>query len=276
VEELRKLLARTEKRQRSLLRLLQRNLTHGTDIAAPAFEVHGYGIHSRQDEDGLLLHIFKNIGVCRRTFLEIGVQDGLECNTANLSRHLGWEGVLMEGDPDLAKEAERNYCAFTKVIVKQAFVTRENIDQLLSNCGVDRDCDLFSLDIDGNDYWIWEALADFRPRVVVIEYNHALGPERSVTIPYDPQFRHRAKHPRGYLGASLRAMQRLGARRGYALVGSSSFGPNAFFVRKEALAGEIREVSVEDAYRPLYIKRRGEDFPETLRGLPFVEVEVDE
>lgn len=273
VEAVKKALAHTEKQQRNLQRMLQYCVLRGNEVGTSEFHTHGYGILSRQDEDGLILHIFRNIGVRHRTFLEIGVQDGLECNSANLSRHLGWAGVIMEGDKELAAAAEKNYCAFPKVMVKRAFVNRENINQLLANCDVDRDCDLFSLDIDGNDYWLWDAMEDFRPRVVVIEYNHALGADRSVTIPYDPEFRYREKHPRGYMGASLLALQKLGARRGYALVGTSSFGPNAFFVRKEALAGEIVEVSVEDAYRPLYIKRRGPDFPSTLEGMEFQEVE---
>ncbi len=265
-----------EKQQRNLQVMLQqqrlRHQVKDRDLSAGSFHTHGYGIHSKQDEDGLILHIFEQIGVTSRTFLEIGVQDGLECNAANLARNLGWTGAMLEGDPKLAEEARKNYCGFPGVKIRQAFVRKDNVSELAQLAGTQNDCDLFSLDIDGNDYWIWEALSNFDPRVVVVEYNHALGSERAITIPYDPDFCYRAKHPRGYFGASLAALQKLGKKKGYALVGSSNLGPNAFFVKADQLKGSIVEMSVKEAYRPLYIKRRGDEFPNSLKNMNFVEV----
>jgi hypothetical protein len=117
-------------------------------------------------------------------------------------------------------------------------VTRENINDLVSSHGFAGEIDLLSIDIDGIDYWVWEQLTSCRPRVVIVEYNPFLGADRSVTIPYDPEFdRHRFDVPRfAYYGASLRALVKLGARKGYRLVLVEPRGVNAFFVREDLAA----------------------------------------
>jgi hypothetical protein len=111
-------------------------------------------------------------------------------------------------------------------------VRRDNIARIFRENDVPQDLDLLSIDIDGNDYWIWEALAAYRPKVVVIEYNATLGPQRSVTIPYDDDHVWTLDH---YFGASLAALTKLGQRLGYALIGTESAGVNAFFVRRDLL-----------------------------------------
>jgi hypothetical protein len=266
-------LTRLERQQRTILRLLQRAQPENAALCAPGFDTTGHSVYSQFGEDGHLLHIFRSIGAATRTFVEIGVQDGLECNAANLAFNFGWTGVLIEGDPEYAAAAQRHYCCLRGVTVKQAFVTRENVNALLQETGAQRECDLFSLDIDGNDYWIWEALRDFRPRVAVIEYNAAFGPERSVTIPYQADFRVRAKHPRLYHGASLTALTRLAAKKGCALVGCSDLGPNAFFVRRDCLRGALRETPPAEAWRPTHLKRHTAADVAALDGLEYVTVE---
>ena len=255
-----------------ILRLLQRNAFAGSGVLAPGFAATGLSLNSMQGEDGHILHIFNEIGVTNRSFVEIGIQNGMECNTANLTFNFGWGGVLIEGSPEDAAAAKRNYVCYPNVTVKQSFVTKENVASLLKETGANTQADLFSLDIDGNDYWIWEALKDFSPRLVVVEYNAAFGAERAVTIPYKADFCCGQNFPRLYCGASLAALTKLAASKSYALVGCADLGPNAFFVRKDQLKGALKEVAVRDAYRSIHLKRFTQQQADEVNRLELVEV----
>jgi hypothetical protein len=261
-----KRLARVEKRQQMILRLLLRHEFAG--LVAPTFDATGFSAHSMQGEDGHILHILRESGAANRHFVEIGIQNGLECNTANLAFNFGWSGVLIEGSPADAAVAARNYACFPRVTVRQSFVTRENVAELLRSAGARADADLFSLDIDGNDYWVWNALTDFNPRVAVVEYNAAFGPTRAVTIPYAADFCLGDKHPRLYFGASLAALTKLANKKGYALVGTADNGPNAFFVRRDCLKGALSETTAEQCYRPVHLKRSTQTDADAVNALP--------
>jgi hypothetical protein len=213
-------------------------------------------IHSQNGEDGILLFIFSQIGITDRRFVEFGVGDGSICNTANLSLNWGWSGLLMEAEAEDVESARRNYREWLgpeadRVQIRQAFITAENINELLRAEGFEGPIDLLSIDIDGNDYWIWNAIDQIEPRVVVIEYNASFGPKESVTIPYDPKFNAYAVHVSGiFHGASLAALRKLGEAKGYALVGCDSRGVNAFFVRRESLQAGLHELSEKEAWFP--------------------------
>jgi hypothetical protein len=148
---------------------------------------------------------------------------------------------------------------------------------LISSQGVPREIDLLSLDVDGNDYWFWEALSAVSPRIVCIEYNAGLGPELSWTVPYDPGFERFAKHPSGFFhGASLKAMERLGRNKGYRLVGCDSTGTNAFFLRDDVTAPDVPTLTAAEAYRP-HANWLGRGFSEDeqleiMKTMPYVEV----
>ncbi len=113
--------------------------------------------------------------------------------------------------------------------------------------GFTGDVDLLSLDVDGNDYWVWQALTACSGRVVVLEYNSMFGPDRAVTIPYDPKF-NRRDHRFCYFGASLAALTKLSASKGYRLVAVEPTGVNAFFLRDD-IAPAIPAVDPAAAYR---------------------------
>jgi hypothetical protein len=270
LKDLERRLYRLERAQRGLQRFLLRTHFGLSADGAARPDPRGVPFFSQHGEDGHLIHIFQEIGAPRRTFLEIGIQDGLECNTACFALCFGWRGVMLEGNADYARQAQENLAAAPELTIRHAFVTRDNALALLDQTGADREADLFSLDIDGNDYWIWEALEEFRPRVVVVEYNGYLGLERAVTIPYRPDFEHRTRHPRGYMGASLAAWHRLATRRGYALVGHCAC--NLFFVRREALRGAVREVPPQEVYLAPEPGPRTDRILAGLRGLELVEV----
>jgi len=212
--------------------------------------------YSQHGEDGLLLYIFSKIGTTNRCFVEFGIGGGIECNTANLSINHGWNGLLMDGGQNNVARAKYYYSSRpeikpSQIKIVRCFITAENIDKVLLDNGIEGEIDLLSIDIDGNDYWVWKAITNIRPRVVVIEYNASLGPDKSLTVKYDPQFYVHKKHPSGwYHGASLSALTKLGNSKGYILVGCDSKGVNAFFVRKDSAHGKLSEVSVEEAFYP--------------------------
>jgi hypothetical protein len=200
---------------------------------------------SQNGEDGILQALFAVLGTTNRYFVEFGAGKGSECNTASLARRHGWRGLLMDAQAGAAD---------APVPVQQEYVTAENIGALLDKYGVPASFDLLSIDIDGNDYWVWRAITRQRARVVVIEYNASRPPTESRVIAYDPDFRWSGTD---YFGASLPALAQLGRTKRYTLVGCDSSGTNAFFV-DDALAGRFVPQSVQALYRPpAYRRGRG-------------------
>ncbi len=207
--------------------------------AAPLSDLTRYErrVFSQNGEDGILAAIFARIGVTNRRFIEFGVEDGDECNTRLLSEREGWSGLLMDGSHE---DEARN-------LVK-AIITAENVNCLFEQHRVPDEPDLLSIDIDGNEYWVWRALdARWRPRVVAIEYNASLGATRCASIPYDPSFRWTGTD---YFGCSLRALVSLGKLKGYTLVGCDSIGVNAFFVRDDLVPSRFVVSTPDRLFRP--------------------------
>lgn len=218
---------------------------------------HELSVFSQNGEDGILLYLFARLGVTNRTFVEFGVEDGRECNAANLAVNHDWSGLLMDGSEQNVAAGRLHYdsrlgASSSRVRFVQAFVTADNINQLLAEQNVHGEIDLLSIDIDGNDYWVWKAIEQIDPRVVVIEYNASFGPERQVTIPYRADFVWNARSfpDLFFTGASLSLLNRLGEEKGYILVGCDSNGVNAFFVRKDVASGKLAPVSPREAYFP--------------------------
>ena len=204
-----------------------------------------FRLSSQNQEDGLTLALLNEVGASCHRFVEIG--SGLSGgNSGFLARECGWSGLMVDGHADHMAQVGRR---FPTVKAVAAWVTRENINDLITGNGCTGEVDLFSLDLDGNDYWIWEAMTACSPRIVILEYNSMFGPDRAVTIPYDPKFdRHR--HHTAYYGASLTALTRLSARKGYRLVAVEPNGVNAFFLRND-LAPHVPACDPARAYRLL-------------------------
>ena len=200
---------------------------------------HGAQYFSQNFEDGMIAEIFKRIGTTSKTFLEIGVGDGSENNTTSLLS-AGWSGAWIEGDPDCVRSIESQLLKMPqtskRLKVRRAFVSPQNISSLLSEVAVPDEIDLFSLDIDLNTYHIWAALTDFRPRVIVVEYNGAFPPDLPWIHPY---VENGGWDYTQEFGASLKAFELLGSERGYSLVGCDITGINAFFVRDDLVGGNF-------------------------------------
>ncbi len=215
----------------------------------PGIEEAGFRVFSQFEEDGKLLYVLSVIGMKSRRFVEIGSDDGLNSNCANLYFHFGYHGLYIDGNAAAIRRGKKFYDRYPnpyyhKPVFLHAMATRENINELLDKHGFSGEVDLLSIDIDGNDYWIWDALEVCTPRVVVIETHVEFG-LRNIVVPYDPLYRYPGVHPL-YHGASAPAMVALGRRKGYRLVGANDYGSNLIFV-KELLCGDLLpEVTAEE------------------------------
>lgn len=208
----------------------------------------GFRVFSQFEEDGLLLYIFSLIGMGQRTFLEIGADDGINANCANLYFHHGWNGVYIDGNAKAIRRGQRFYSRhphphYPPPSFIHAMVKRENVNDLVRQGGLSGDIDLLSIDIDGNDYWIWDALEVVQPRVVIIETHVEFG-LHNVVVPYDPDYVYPGKHP-DYHGASPVAMVKLATRKGYRLVGANRLGFNFIFVQQGIGESALPTVDVE-------------------------------
>jgi hypothetical protein len=217
-------------------------------------EPHGFRSFSQNDEDGILQEIFRRLGGGTGTFVEFGVQNGMENNT-RLLLYRGWRGLWIEADAAGCREIRRTFAqelGSGQLQLANSFVTRENIAGLIAAARFEA-LDLLSVDIDGNDYWIWEALT-ISPRVVAIEYNAKFRPPTSWVMEYNGE--HRWDYT-DYQGASLQSLTDLGRRKGYTLVGCCLAGVNAFFVRDDLLQGHFAEPDVAALYNPprFYVQR---------------------
>jgi hypothetical protein len=205
-------------------------------------------ISSQNGEDGILTAIFDAVGTSNRYVVEFGVEDGIECNSAHLLRDCGWRGFLIEGDDHQFQRLRERYRNNTRVQLAHTFVTVENIASIFAAHHVPNEPDLVSIDVDGNDYWIWKALESYRPRVVVIEYNASHPPPELWVMAYNSEHRWKGD---SYFGASLASLARLGNAKGYALLTTETRGVNAFFLRRDLLAkSRFPERIPEQAYYP--------------------------
>jgi hypothetical protein len=209
-----------------------------------------FRVFSQWGEDGLVERLVSQVRVDRQIFIEFGVENYEEANTRFLLIHRNWSGLVLDGSPqNVAHIKGLDLYWQHNLKAACAFVTRENINQLLRDNGVQGEVGLLSIDIDGNDYWVWEAIDVVTPAIVVVEYNSRFGPARAVTVPYRPDFdRNKAHWSMIYYGASLAALCRLASRKGYALVGCNAAGNNAFFVRQDRLPPEIKALTPEEGY----------------------------
>ena len=185
---------------------------------------------SQHGEDGVIAEILHRVGVAGGWFVEFGIESGREGNCVFLADVLDWSGLFIEADEKHYASLARKYAANARVTTLNASVTPENVQTLFEQGHLPREPDILSIDVDGADYWIWEAIHDYHPRAVVIEYNPTLPPGRLLVQPVD--------HAGGwsgtdFFGASLDALAALADRRGYRLVHTDLAAANAFFVRKD-------------------------------------------
>jgi hypothetical protein len=238
LESVQEALARTEARQ-----IAQQDSRDIRDSEFRCFSQFG--------EDGIIQFLLRHVEIDNEFFVEFGVEDYSEANTRFLLMNNNWSGLVLDSSAEnIAKITNnRNYYWKYDLRAVQAFITKDNINSILAENGVRGEIGLLSIDIDGNDYWVWDAINIINPVIVIIEYNHRFGPDLAVTVPYDETFdRWTSGRPVVYFGASLKALCLLAERKGYAFVGCNSNGVNAFFVRKDKKSPELRQLSPTDGF----------------------------
>ncbi len=210
------------------------------DPTHPAsWEFSGFSQHG---EDGVIDYLCSRMISRNRFFFEIGAADGLENCTSWLAYARGYGGVMVEGDPALL-----DYCRQTlrgriwNVHTVNLMVDADNVANLMKMCP-HRDPDVFAIDIDGIDYFVLKKVLelDIRPKLIVVEYNSAFGPDRALTVPYKPAFSRWKEHPTGLAyGVSIAAWRALLSRYSYSFITVETSGTNAFFVVPAAFPGEF-------------------------------------
>jgi len=238
---------RSKKIQEALGRIETRQLQN-----LPIRDIQGaeFRTYSQWGEDGILQHLLRHIAVSRKVFVEFGVENYTESNTRFLLTNHNWAGLVIDGSAEHVDyiKSDDIYWRFN-LKAENSFITKDNINSLIRRNGIEGPIGLLSVDLDGNDYWVWEAIDVVIPSVVVLEYNSRFGPDRAVTVPYDPNFVRTTAHPSNiYYGASLTALCVLSKRKGYSFVGCNTAGNNAFFVRSELRPPNLPELTPMEGF----------------------------
>jgi hypothetical protein len=244
-----------------------------------------FKVFSQWGEDGIIQYLVKAINPKTKIFVEFGVESYEESNTRFLLVNNNWSGLIIDGSDSHITYIKNQQLYWQRNLkAVSAFITAENINTIFQENGVSGEIGLLSVDVDGNDYWIWKAINTVNPAIVVCEYNFRFGAEKSITVPYDPSFvRSNAHYSMIYFGASLQALTKLGEEKGYVLVGCNSAGNNAFFVRKDLKPDSLKQLSVQEAFiQGQYRETRNSDGSlaylshaeeqKILSTLPFVEI----
>jgi hypothetical protein len=220
----------------------------------PALADVEFRCHSQNGEDGIIHYVFSLVGAGPKKAVEISAGDGLECNSANLIINHGWDALLFDADEgsiaggkEFYRTSRDTFCRPPTMV--QAWINAENVDALIAAHGYSGEVGLLSVDVDGMDYWIWKAIRGISPRLVVVEFNCTWGPELSVSVPYDPQFKLDFSKAPYYCSASLAAFCKLAEEKGYRLIGLQRLGFNAFFLRKDLGQDIFPVVSPTDCFR---------------------------
>jgi len=208
-----------------------------------------FKVFSQFGDDGIIQYLIHRFASLPDSFVEFGVENYRESNTRFLLLNNNWRGLVLDGDKKSIERIQRDEIYWRHTLTaRSAWITRENINELLLGAGFSGEIGLLSIDIDGNDYWVWEKIDAVDPTIVIAEYNSVFGPDLAVTIPYDPKFaRHKAHYSGQFWGASLSALNLLANRKGYSLVGCNSAGNNAYFIRNDKI-DNLRVCTPQDAF----------------------------
>ncbi len=214
-----------------------------------SFNSYEFKVFSQWGDDGLIQYLINTVPIEKKIFIEFGVENFTESNCRFLLQNNNWAGMVIDGSAsniDYIKQDEI-YWKFN-LKAEQNFIDKDNINFLIKKNGIIGDVGILSIDIDGNDYWVWESLDIINPRIVICEYNSIWGKDLSITVPYDPNFNRTSAHYSNlYFGASIVALNNLAKSKGYALIGSNSSGNNLFFVRADLL-NNLKVVYPEDTW----------------------------
>lgn len=242
---------RIENKLDDLLLLNARNYLKSFDSTAPLPSIRDaeFKVFSQWGDDGIIQYLIRRLNTEVNKFIEFGVENYRESNTRFLLMNNNWKGLIFDGSAKNIAQIKKDELYWKyDLTAEAAFITRDNIRSLIQNNGFAGKLGLLHIDIDGNDYWVWEAIDNVVADIVIMEYNAYFGNERAITIPYDPAFdAFRAHYSRLYFGASLPALIHLAQAKGYFHVGCNTGGNNAYFVKRE-YADRIKELSAKEGF----------------------------
>jgi hypothetical protein len=226
-----------------------------------------FKVFSQWGDDGIIQYLIRNAEVDVEKFVEFGVESYSESNTRFLLMNNNWKGLVMDASAENVQRIKRQeYYWKHDLTAVHCWVDRENINTVIRDNGFSGLLGLLSIDIDGNDYWIWQSLDVVKPVITIVEYNSVFGDKHAITIPYDRAFnRTKAHYSNLYWGASLRALCILAEQKGYVFVGSNSSGNNAYFVKQDKI-GKVRPCGVQEGYA----KSKYRESRDAEGGLTFV------
>jgi hypothetical protein len=245
-----------------------------------------FSVYSQWGEDGILEWLIQRLPISSNRFIEFGVEDYSEANTRFLLVNRNWKGLVMDAsEENIGRLRSEAILWRHDLTAKAAFIDRESINGLIQRNGFNGKLGVLSIDVDGNDYWIWEAINTVDPDIVVCEYNAVFGDRVPVTIPYAADFvRHLAHSSFLYYGASIAALRMLAQRKGYTLIGSNLEGVNAFFIRTNLYQIIAPHLSTFEARPSLVRESRdqsrsftfasGENRLQIISNMPVIELET--
>lgn len=208
-----------------------------------------FKVTSQTGEDGIIQYLINKVPIKNKIFVEFGVENYTEASTRFLLQNDNWSGLIIDGSKehmDSVINSELGWKYALKAVA--SFITKDNINDIIKNAGIEGEIGILSVDIDGNDYWVLESIDCVNPQILIVEYNSMFGPRAKITVPYDENFVRTNKHYSNlYYGASISAITDLANKKGYSLVGSNKFGNNLFFVRQDYQPIE-NQISPEKAY----------------------------
>jgi hypothetical protein len=240
---------------------------------------------SQWGEDGIINYLVSNLKIENKTFIEFGVENYEEANTKFLLLNKNWTGFILDSLEDNINQIKNSdlYWKYSLQAICK-FVTKENINDILKLSNFKKNVGILSIDIDGNDYWIWKEINVIDPSIVIIEYNARLGKEKTYVVPYEKNFQREKKHySMIYYGASIQALIKLAKEKGYAFICCNKAGNNAFFVKKKLLNEKVKENNIEEGFfennfresrnengELIYLDKKSEE--EIIFKLPLIEV----
>jgi len=222
--------------------VLQANILHSQHKAnhqqiIKNIQLAEFKVFSQWGDDGIIQFLIDYLDIDTKTFIEFGVEDYTEANTRFLLINNNWAGLIMDGSEiHMQRVKQDDFYWQYQLTAIPAYITAENINQLITQNGFSGEVGLLSIDIDGVDYWVWKAIDAISPVIVIAEYNSVFGGERALTVPYKANFYRKDAHFSNlYFGASVPALCDLAEEKGYVFIGCNSHGNNAYFVRKDKL-----------------------------------------
>ena len=211
-----------------------------------------FQVFSQWGDDGIIQYLIGKIDLKNKTFIEFGVENYRESNTRFLLINNNWSGLVIDGSKGNIDHIKYDMISWAYDLhATHAFITKDNINSLISSFlqeGYDKEIGILSIDIDGNDYWVWEQIEVVNPAIVIVEYNALFGKEKMWSIPYKEDFYRLDAHKSyQYWGASLKAFCELADKKGYYFIGCNGNGNNAYFVRKDKI-GNLKPVTCEEGF----------------------------